>query len=223
MTITMNCAQGESEWLKMRCGLPTASNFKKLLTSKGKKSTQWKAYMYKLAAERITGEVHQEFYGHDMELGNEREAEARDTYSFIKEVSVKEVGFIFKDKEKLFGYSPDGLVSDDGLIEIKNCQPKIQIERIAKQWNGVEHYQQIQGGLFISGRKWCDLISFCRGLKLYVVRIYPDPDFFKALEKSLIDFCLTLEQTILAYRIHEENENTLRVLENNEVKLLRGN
>ncbi len=223
MTIIVNCEQGEAEWLKLRCGLLTASNFKKIITVKGTKSSSWQDYMFKLASEQITGGIHEEFYGADMELGNEMEGEARDTYSFIKEVSVKEVGFIYKDKKKLFGYSPDGLVGKDGLIEIKHCKPKIQLRRIAKPVGFVsEHWQQVQGGLYVSGRKWCDLISYSRFLKMQVIRIFPDKEWHEKLDKIIKDFLKALDKTVTAYKDHTENENTVRIFKDDKVELQGG-
>ena len=208
--IKVDCEQGGKMWMSVRRGIPTSSEFKNIVTTKGKRAASCKEYLYMLASERITGETHPRYFGFDMALGQEREAEARSNYEWENDLDiggVEEVGFIYKDDMKLFGASTDGLVGDDGVIEIKNAQPKIHLDRMMTDWNGrnkqaklSSFYQQVQGELFVTGRKWCDLVSYCRGMKLYVKRIYPDLKFFKCLEEELYLFNEDLIEVVKKYK-----------------------
>ena len=116
--ITIDCEQLSPEWYKLRAGVPSASNFDKLITAKGETSKQRIKYMYTLAGESITGEKEQTYQNATMQRGIELENEAREMYELITGQEVAQVGFCMNDNKE-FGCSPDGLVGEDGLIEIK--------------------------------------------------------------------------------------------------------
>ncbi|AWJ93262.1 YqaJ-like viral recombinase (plasmid) [Azospirillum baldaniorum] len=169
--------QGTDEWLAARCGLLTASEMKLIITPTLKIASNEKerAHLYELLAQRVTKHVEPHYIGDDMIRGWDDEIAARALYA-EKFAPVEEVGFITNDRWGFtIGYSPDGLVGDDGLIEIKSRRQKFQAETIVNGTVPAEHLIQVQTGLLVSGRKWLDYISYCGGMPLFVVRAYPDP------------------------------------------------
>ena len=169
--------QGSEAWVQARSGIVTASEVHKLLTSNGRVATNQTAreYIAELAAERITGHVEDAYVSHDMRLGSLNEPYARDGYAEYKGVQVDEVGFMVREYDGFkLGYSPDGLIQDDGLIEIKSRKPRIQINTILRDGVPNGNMAQIQMGLLVSGRRWCDYVSYSGGLPLWTHRVYPD-------------------------------------------------
>jgi hypothetical protein len=98
------------------------------------------------------------------------------------------------------GYSPDGLVGTDGLIEIKSAKQRIQVERIVFGGGADSHMIQIQVGLFVSGRKWCDFVSFSNGMPLHVERVLPDAKIHKAILEAKSSFDVVVNSIAAAYR-----------------------
>ena len=119
----LNFDQRTPEWYAARLGIPTASNFSKIITSDGKKSTQWNGYLHELVAERITGRMVEIPTTPAMEEGTRREDESRLVYQMIKETPVTQVGFCVEDGGR-WGCSPDGLVVVKGLVEFKTRQTR---------------------------------------------------------------------------------------------------
>src|ERR1700743_2749888 len=113
-----NCLQGSSEWLNLRAGLPTSSEFDRIITPSGKPSDAFDGYLYDLLAERIMGRPRKQAITLWMERGSATEAEARSFYEFQTDNVVEQVGLITND-EGTIGASPDGMVGEDGLVEIK--------------------------------------------------------------------------------------------------------
>lgn len=186
--------QGSVEWYQARLGLMTASEMKLVLTPKLKlaNNDKTKAHAYELAAQRTSGFVEPIFESFDMLRGCEDEIEARMLYSQHYE-PVEECGFITNDKWGFtLGYSPDGLVGDDGLIECKSRKQKYQMQTIvecsAANKAPEEYMLQIQTGLLVSERKWLDFISYCGGLPMTTVRVYPDPVMQEAIISAARDF-----------------------------------
>ena len=142
-----------------------------------------------LVAERITGHVEMIAPSRDMERGTLDEPYARAAYSDDAGVPVAEVGFMVRDFGGYrIGYSPDGLVGNDGLIEIKSRKQKIQLRTVLADEVPAENMAQIQTGLLVSGRAWLDYVSYCGGMPLYVKRVFPDPDWFAAIIAAAISF-----------------------------------
>ena len=184
----VNIEQGSESWLEARCGIVTASEVHKLLTSKGAVATNQTAreYIAELAAERITGHVEDVYVSRDMELGTLNEPYARDGYAEYKGVQVDEVGFMVREYDGYkLGFSPDGLVSDEGLIEIKSRKPRIQINTILRDGVPNGNMAQIQMGLLVSGRKWCDYVSYSGGLPLWICRVLPDQHWQKNILEAV--------------------------------------
>lgn len=197
--IVVDCQQNTPDWDKIRCGVPSASQFDRIVTTTGARSKQREKYLYELAGERITGERKEGYKNAAMERGHEREAESRATYEFITGNKVNTVGFCFFDENKLFGCSPDGLIGEPGGFETKDTLPHIQIERLENGWSGMEHFQQVQGGLLVTGRQWWDLVSYSRGIQPIIVRFERDEDFIKKLQIELILFSNDLNTIVKKY------------------------
>jgi hypothetical protein len=186
--------QGSDEWFAARCGLLTASEMKLILTPTLKIAANEKerAHLYELLAQRITQYVEPSYIGDDMLRGYDDEDAARTLYN-LAYAPVREVGFITNDKWGFtLGYSPDGLVGDDGLIEIKSRKQKLHvqtiIEDVAVGAVPAEHMLQVQTGLLVSERKWIDVISYSAGLPMAVVRAYPMPEVRDAIVDAATKF-----------------------------------
>jgi predicted phage-related endonuclease len=168
--------QGSDEWRAARCGLLTASEMHLILTPTLKVASNDKerAHVYELLAQRITQYVEPSYIGDDMLRGMEDEIAARDLYREHCAMT-DEMGFIVNDKWGFsIGYSPDGLVGRDGQIECKSRRQKFQIQTIACGEIPAEYILQLQTGLLVSEREWCDFISYSGGLPMFIRRVYPD-------------------------------------------------
>lgn len=188
MQIIRDIEQGAPEWHKLRLGVATASNFSKIVTSTGELSKSINGYALKLATEYFLTEPEETYKSAAMERGTELEPEARQAYSEFSLTKVEEVAFIKSDCGN-YGYSPDGLVGEDGLIEIKCPQDTTHFEYIVDDRLPVEYKAQVQGGLMVSGRKWCDFVSFHPNFredkKLFVKRVFRDEDFIAKLQEGI--------------------------------------
>lgn len=141
-----------------------------------------------LTAERITGWTDPSFESDDMWRGHEDEPRAREAYS-KHHAPVTTVGFLVRDDWGFsIGYSPDGLVGDDGIIEVKSRRSKIQLQTVLSDKVPAENMAQIQCGLLVSGRQWCDFISYTGGMPLWVKRVWPDQHYFAAIVDAVRTF-----------------------------------
>jgi len=152
-----------------------------------------RAHLYELLAQRITGYVEPRYISDDMLRGMEDEIEARLQYAKTY-APVQEVGFITNDKWGFtIGYSPDSLVGDDGLIECKSRNHKHQIRTLVDYVSAdtidPDYMIQCQTGLLVSERKWIDLVSYCGGLPMATVRVYPD----EKIQTAIIDAASSFE------------------------------
>lgn len=181
--------QGSPEWLSLRGGIPTASGFSNIVTSKGEPSKSAQKYMYQLAGERLTGAPMESYTNGNMARGNEMEAEARAAYEFITDNHIEQVAFCFKDERRLYGASPDGLVGADGGVEFKNPILTTAVEYLDKKKLPTIYTQQTQGFLLVTGREWIDFMAYFPGLKPLIIRVERDEKFIRALECELDDFC----------------------------------
>ena len=188
--------QGTDEWFAARRGLVTASVIGKLLTAtlKVADNNTSRGLALTLTAERITGNIDPSFLSADMWRGVEDEPVARDLYA-ERYAPVEQLGFIVRDfGDYQIGYSPDGLVGDDGLIECKSRLQKIHLQTILDDRVPDENMAQLQCGLLVSGRAWIDYVSYCGGMPLWVKRVTPDLSWqaailaaVEALEESAAD------------------------------------
>lgn len=196
MSYTMiECAQGTREWKEARAGVITASRFRDATetTKKGEPTAKAISYRAQVAIERISGEPSDEgFVTWQMRRGTELEPDARQMYEVRAGAFVTEAGVAITEDGK-FGYSTDGLVGDDGLIEIKCVASPEKIVNIITTEDLSEYIHQIQGGMWITGRKWCDFVLYTPQLRsvgneLFTRRIERDDDFIEAMEQRLMDF-----------------------------------
>lgn len=181
-----NMEQGTEEWFKVRAGVPTASCFSKIVTSKGELSKSLPAYANKLAGELLVEKSLDDFEGNVWtERGKEMEAQARAYYEFENNCDVAEIGFVINDG---VGCSPDGLVGDDGMLEIKCLKSENHIEAMLyfkKHGKAPTKYiPQVQAQMWVCGRAWCDLLFFHPDLPNVVVRITPDKKVVEGMEKG---------------------------------------
>jgi hypothetical protein len=142
----------------------------------------------RLVAERITGWSEPNFVSDDMWRGIEDEPRARDLYS-ERYAPVTECGFmLLEDVDWTLGYSPDGLVGDDGLIEVKSRRPKKHLQTILSGQVPGENMAQLQAGLLVSGRSWIDYVSYCGGMPMWVRRVEPDDGWQQAITAAVTAF-----------------------------------
>ena len=190
MEIFKDIDQGSQEWLNMRLGLITCSEIKTIRADGAGAQT----YINGLAYERITGESSAVFSGNLWtERGHELEPVAREAYERKTGFKVEQVSFI---KNLGFGYSPDGLVDDNGLIEIKAKQPKDQIAILRSGDIPKEHLDQLDGGLLCSNREWIDFVAYCQNLPIFIKRVYAK-DRIQQIEK--------LNELIAKYNVQIED------------------
>lgn len=191
--IELTQTQRDADWLHARCGMLTASRAKDLLAVRkdGKPSEARATYMLELVTERVTGRVTERFQTAAMQWGTEQEYSARNSYANAHRLQVDETGFIRHD-ELAAGCSPDGLVDWDGLIEIK-CPfgSAVHVETLLHGMPS-EHMAQVQFQLWITGRDWCDFVSYDprmpEHLRLYVERIARDADMIQRIESEARTF-----------------------------------
>ena len=199
--IVHNVDQGTPEWKLLRLGKPTASEFSRLVTSKGVRSASLEGYAREMASEQYAGKSLSDFDGNTwMDRGRALEADAIALYEFTHDVTVQRVGFCTDDAER-YGCSPDALVGDDAGLEIKCLKAERHIEAVqyhAKHKREPSGYiQQVQGGLFITGRAHWDLMFYNPDLPPLIIRIAPDPTFHAALATAL-DAVITERDAALA-------------------------
>lgn len=194
--------QRSDEWFEQRRGMVTASVVGRLVTPaklQVAKNDEARALTALLVAERITGWTDPTYISDDMLRGIEDEPRARDHYS-EHYAPVTEVGFMARDDWGFsIGYSPDGLVGDDGLIEVKSRKSKKQVQTVLENTVPAENMAQIQCGLIVSGRKWCDYLSWCSGMPMWRIRVEPDPAWFKAIVAAVAAFETTAAEMVAAY------------------------
>lgn len=183
-----DCEQGTPDWHRCRLGIPTASEFKSIL-AKGEGKTR-RTYMMKLLGERFTGEPAENFTGPHLERGKEMEAEARNAYAFEYDRDLRRVGFI---RNGNVGCSPDSLIGDDGTVEIKTRLPHLQMELLVSGKLPTEHVPQIQGQLWVTGRAYCEFVSYWPRLPLFVKRVERDETYIKTLAAEVDQFVFELD------------------------------
>jgi putative phage-type endonuclease len=153
--------QGSAEWLAARCGKITASRIADLIaTTKSGPAASRKNYLAELLIERLTGVPTEHYESAEMRWGTEHEPEVRSLYEFAFEGLVQEVGFIVHPSYSYSGASPDGLVGDDGGVEIKCPNSSTHIETLLGRKLPRRYYCQIQWCMECTGRQWWDYVSY---------------------------------------------------------------
>jgi len=154
-----------------------------VVTSAGKPSAQADKYINELIAQRLTGQLPELFKSDAMERGNELEPQARAYYEFMTGNDVNEVGLILNDVGA--GCSPDGLIGDDGGLEIKCPLGTTHVGYLRAGKLPTTYVQQVQGCMYITGRKWWDFVSFHPDMESMIVRVERDEKFIKSLDEEL--------------------------------------
>lgn len=193
--------QGTDEWLNERLGHCTASCFSDVL-AKGEGKMR-RRYMRQLVAERLTGKPIESWSGAHMARGKEQEPLARIEYQSITGLDVEQVGFI-RHQSLMAGASPDGLIGTDGGVEIKSVIPTVQLETIERGLYPPEHVAQVQGNLWITGRKWWDFVSYCPDytnevLRLYRFRVERDEAYIAELDAQVAKFLDEVDAMVRKY------------------------
>lgn len=216
MTITIHreLQQGSEEWLAARCGMLTASEMKLLISPSLKplNNDKTRAHIWELLAQRITKHVEPAYISDDMLRGREDEIAARDLYA-EHYAPVIECGFMVRDFGGFrIGYSPDGLIGEDGVIECKSRRAKFQVETIATGEMPDDYLVQVQTGLLVSGRRWCDFISYSGGLPMAVYRVEADPKMAEAILDAAHEAEARIQEMHRAY-LTSVNERGFRMTE----------
>lgn len=210
--------QGSEEWHAIRCGLPTASEMKLLVTPatlKPASNDKERAHMWELLAQRITKYVEPRWIGDDMLRGHDDEIMGVELYA-KSYAPIQRVGFVTNDKWGFtIGYSPDALVGDEGQVECKSRKQSLQIKTFVDYVSAdaidPDFSIQVQTGLLVTERKWCDLISYCGGLPMATVRVYPD----EKIQTAIIAAVAAFEERLAMARSkfeHLMNESKARLI-----------
>lgn len=198
MTITIHkyVEQGSDEWLALRCGVLTASEMRLIITPTLKTAANDKsrAHVLEITAQRLTGVVEPHYVSDDMLRGIEGELYAREHYETAYQ-PMNEVGFITNDKWGFtIGYSPDGLIGEDGLWECKSPRAKKQVETIMTGEVPADNMIQLQTGLLVSEREWIDFTSYHGGLPMVTLRVYPD----EKIQSAIVSAAEQFEESVAA-------------------------
>lgn len=185
--------QGSAEWFAIRAGRVTASRVADVVA---KTKTGWGAsranYMAELIAERLTGEPAERFTNAAMQWGTDHEPDARAAYEFFRDASVIEVGFVEHPAIAMTGASPDGLVGDDGLVEIKCPNTATHLDTLLSQTVPAKYVTQMLWQMACTGRQWCDFVSYDprlpESMSLFVKRIDRDDKRIAELETDVSAF-----------------------------------
>jgi putative phage-type endonuclease len=193
--------QGSEEWFTIRIGKVTASRVADVIAkTKTGYSASRDNYMAQLVCERLTGQKGESFTNAAMQHGTETEPLARAAYEALKDVLVDEVGFVPHPTIEMAGASPDGMVGEDGLIEIKCPNTATHIDTLLSQTVPGKYNTQMQFQMACTGRKWCDFVSFDNRLpeelQLFVMRVPRDEVFIRLIEAEIVQFLAELDDKI---------------------------
>ena len=185
----INCEQNTPEWYNSRVGIPTASSFSKILSATGKPSTSADGYANDIMSEVVAGKPLEGWSGNEWsERGKELESDAVAWYEFTNDVDTKEVGFCKADND-LYGCSPDRLIDgDEGLLEVKCPKGSTHLGYLLKNQLPTTYIPQVQGQLLVTGRKWCDFLSYHPDMPKLIVRVERDEEYITKLSAALASF-----------------------------------
>lgn len=201
--------QGSKEWLELRLGKVTASRIADVL-AKGKsgEALSREDYRYELVVQRLTGDPGEPFTNAAMEWGIATEPQARIAYEAQADVFVEQVPFVLHPTIEWFGCSPDGLIGDKGLLEIKCPNSKTHIKYLNAGKPPAKYVPQMQCQMAVTGRQWCDFVSFDPrlpgDLQLFVVRLDRDEDYIKSMEVEVVKF---LDEVATMYKQLKEKKH----------------
>lgn len=188
----IECEQNSPEWLAARLGIPTASAFSKIITPDGERSKSHDAYANRLMAEALAGEPLESYQSEWMSRGKELEEEAIMAYEIVTGRALQKVGFITNDAGTA-GCSPDRLVDDEGILEVKVPSPENHMEYLLTRKIDRGYFPQLQGQLFITGRAWVDWMSYHPKLPNCIIRVYRNDEYLEKLQGYLGYFFEAME------------------------------
>jgi putative phage-type endonuclease len=193
--------QGSEEWHRQRIGKATASRISDIVAkTKSGYSTSRANYMAQLVVERMTNQVAESYTNAAMEWGTENEPFARGAYETKMNLLVTEVGAIDHPRIAMSAASPDGLIGDDGCLEIKCPNTATHIETLLGGEIAKKYYDQMQWQMACTGRSWCDFVSFDprmpEGLQLFIKRIPRDDKYLAELEGEVIQFLAEVDDKV---------------------------
>jgi hypothetical protein len=194
--------QRSDAWYSLRAGMPTASEFSKIVTSNGEPSKSASGYALTLAAELFAGRPVDAWEGNVWtERGREMEAKAIELYEFTRDLDTEPVGFV-TDNAGTMGCSPDRFIGNDGLAEVKCLKAENHVKAILRhQKDGScspEYIQQTQGQMMICERAWCDLVFYHPELPMLVIRMKPDSDVQHPLMAGIPRLCKERDEVLAA-------------------------
>jgi predicted phage-related endonuclease len=190
-------AQRSPEWVMARLGNPGASSISKIITSTGAISKQRDEYMRQLAAETVSGRPEDDGYlSRAMVNGMEREDASRALFEMIYGVEVRQVGIVFKNDLKMFHCSPDGLVGESAILEMKNPMQKTHIKSLLDGTLPTEYVGQCQMSLYVCERELCYFMSSCEGLPPFILEVQRNEKYIEQVAKALDDFWIDLCQMV---------------------------
>ena len=200
MIIIDDIEQGSDAWNILRIGNPGASSMSRIITTKGQPSTSADKYLLELFDEIILNRKTPTFSSNRMKEGLLYENESLEDYEFRYGVEIERVALCYKDEQRLFHASPDGLINREIGIETKDALPHIQRERLKKGTLPTEHFTQVQASLYVSGYKSWIFQSYCRNMPPLTLTVYPDLEFHKKLEAELYKLIGKLTLIVKEYK-----------------------
>jgi hypothetical protein len=193
--IRHDVTQGTPEWLALRAGIPTASEFDNIITPGGKpcKGERTGRYLHTLLAERIMGHPVLEVVTTWMDRGSALEAEAVAYYEGQRDLDTERIGFLTND-ERTIGASPDRFVGADGLLEIKVPKEHTHVGYLLTESVDAAYYPQVQGQLWISERKWLDIMGYHPEMPPAIIHVERDEAYIAQLASAVESFSRDLER-----------------------------
>jgi putative phage-type endonuclease len=206
--IIHNIDQQSEAWFAVKCGKVSGTRFKALVA--GESTDTYKNLVTNITCEIITGKMEETYSNANMEYGIDTEPLARMEYEDLFELEVKTAGFITPDEDHKYhhwvGISPDGLLPDNGILEIKCPLARTHFEYIEAKKLPSEYRYQVQGQLFVTGFDYCDFMSYVKGMKPFLVRVKPDKELFEVFVKRLDVLIEQVKAKILNYENYEYYE-----------------
>lgn len=206
--IILNIDQHSEAWYEARCGRITGTRFKDLMA--GENTQTYKSLVTNICCEILTQTTEPSYVSPAMEYGTETEPIARKMYEELMGVEVKQIGFIIPDEDNKYhewvGISPDGVLPDNGELEIKCPLMRTHFEYIEGNKLPTEYRHQVQGQLFVTGFDYCDFMSYAEGMKPFIIRVYPDLELFKQFETRLDKLILDVKEKLKIYHNYDYNK-----------------
>lgn len=199
--MTEEIIQGSEEWFAIRCGKVTASRVADVIAkTKSGPAASRKNYLAELVAERLTGEAAHGFTNAAMQWGTDTEPQARAAYAFYADTDVQEVGFVVHPTIPDSGASPDGLVGETGMVEIKCPNTATHIDTLLSEKIPAKYVTQMLWQMACTGRQWCDFVSFDprlpEDMRIFIKRMERDEGRIGELSAEVAAFIAEVETTV---------------------------